>query len=174
MIKTKTESPEVLYYNQNELLVNKKILDYLKQKSKKNKKKIIRLCVHKSKKDKIHEMFIIFPRNYFCFPHKHPNEESILVIKGYADIIIFKNNGDIKNIINLGDFSTNKIFFYKFRKNTIHLLIVKSKYFYFKEVTKGPFKKKNMSKPLWCPTENKKEISKFLKILKKKISEYKQ
>ena len=62
-------------------------------------------------------MFIIFPKNHFCLPHKHPTEESLLVIKGLADIIIFKNNGKIKNIIKMGDLRTGRIFFHKLRAN---------------------------------------------------------
>ena len=120
----------------------------------------------------IDEMFIIFPKNYYCLPHKHPSEESLLVIKGLVDIVIFNNKGKIKHVIKMGDSSTGRIFFHKFKKNTIHLLIVRSKFLYFKEVTKGPFTTKNMSRPKWCP-KNKKQEEEFYKILKYRLKKIK-
>ena len=69
MIKFKKESNEVLYDNSKLTILNNKDLNFLSNKAKLNKKKIIRLCVHKSKKDKIHQMFIIHPKDYFV---KHP------------------------------------------------------------------------------------------------------
>tara|TARA_A100001011_G_scaffold400767_1_gene518522 strand:+ start:5281 stop:5820 length:540 start_codon:yes stop_codon:yes gene_type:complete len=172
MIKLKKESPEVFYSKQKNIIINKKIFDFLRKKSKLSPKKIVRLCVHKSKKDKIHEMFIIFPKNYFCLPHKHPSEESLLVIKGLADIIIFTNSGKIKKIIKMGDLKSGRIFFHKFKRNTIHLLIVRSKFLYFKEVTKGPFTKKNMTQPKWCP-KNKKEELDFYKNIQLRLKKIK-
>ena len=99
MIKTKKESPEVLYSLNKYTTLNKKDLLTLQQKGLRNKKRIIRLCIHKSKKDLVHEMFIVFPKSYYCKPHKHTTEESMSVIMGRADVILFKNNGEIFKII---------------------------------------------------------------------------
>tara|TARA_B100002051_G_C16458310_1_gene497208 strand:+ start:26 stop:559 length:534 start_codon:yes stop_codon:yes gene_type:complete len=173
MIRFQKESPEVLYSRQKNIILNKRILSFLKGKLKLSSKKIIRLCIHKSKKDKIHEMFIIFPKNYYCLPHYHPTEESFLILKGLADIIIFNNKGKIKNVVRMGDLNTGKPFFQKFKKNTIHLLIVRSKFLYFKEVKKGPFTKKNMRRPKWCP-QNKREEVEFFKSLDFKLKKMKK
>ena len=173
MINLKKESLEVFYTNQKRIILNKKILNFIKNKSKLSPKKIVRLCVHKSKKEKIHEMFIIFPKNYYCLPHYHPSEESFLILKGQADIVIFKKNGKLKKIVKMGDLNSGKIFFQKFEKNTIHLLIVRSKFLYFKEVKKGPFSKRGMKKPYWCPN-NQKDEKGFFKSLNSRLKKIKK
>ena len=174
MIKTKKESPEVLYSLNKYTTVNEKDLSALQQKGLRNKKRIIRLCIHKSKKDLVHEMFIVFPKSYYCKPHKHTTEESMSVITGQADVILFKNNGEIFKVIEMGDLRSKKMFYYKLHRNTFHTLLIKSKYLFFYEVTKGPFKKSNMKSPKWAPGENKLEIKLFLYQLKKKITDFKK
>ena len=173
-MKIKMESKEVLYSRERNLTLGKKTLNYLINKSRQSKKKIIRLCTHKSKKSKDHEMFIVQPKAYFCKPHKHTGEESMSVIKGRGDIILFNNNGEIRKIIEMGDLRSNKTYYYKLERNIFHILIIKSKYIYFHEVTKGPFKKSNMTLPVWAPGENKIKIKSFLKKLTNKMNKFKK
>ena len=55
-------------------------------------------------------------------------------------------------------------------KNIFHTFIFHTKYFVFKETTKGPFKRQHTSFPMWAPNgKNKLETSKYLNNLKKKI-----
>ena len=49
-MKIKMESKEVLYSRERNLTLGKKTLNYLINKSRQSKKKIIRVCPHKSKK----------------------------------------------------------------------------------------------------------------------------
>lgn len=146
MIKYKKESKEVLYNKLNLLTLTKKDLNFLVKKAKKNKKKIIRLCVHKSKKEIIHQMFIVHPKNYYVQPHKHNREESMLILKGKVDVIFFNKFGKIYRKIEMGEYNTGKAFYYKLPKNTSHTLKIKSKNLIFLEITRGPFKAKNMKK----------------------------
>ena len=146
MIKFRKESNEVLYNTTKLPLLNKTQYDFLKKLAKKNKKKIIRLCVHKSKKELIHQMFIVHPKNYYVQPHFHNREESMLILSGKVDVIIFDRKGNKKKIINMGDFNSGKIFYYKLPKNTLHTLIIRSKILFFLEITRGPFQKSNMTK----------------------------
>ena len=172
-MKVKRESKEVLYSKEKNLTLGKNFFNYLVKESKKSPKKIIRLCTHKSKKSKVHEMFILQPRTYFCKPHKHVGEESMSVIKGRGDIILFNNKGEIKKIIEMGDIKSDKTYYYKLEKNIFHILLIRSKYIFFHEVTKGPFKKSNMSMPKWSPGENKEKIKFFIKKLEKKLKIFK-
>ena len=87
--------------------------------------------------------------------------------------MIFKKNGKLKKIIKMGDLNSGKIFFQKFEKNTIHLLIVRSKFLYFKEVKKGPFSKRGMKKPYWCPN-NQKDEKEFFKSLNSRLKKIKK
>lgn len=169
MIKYKKESNEVLYEKNSLKTLSKKDINYLAKKALKNKEKIIRLCIHKSKQDKLHQMFIIHPRNYFVRPHRHNKEEAMFILNGEVDVIIFNISGKIKKIINMGNINSGKVFYYQLPKNTFHTLIIKSKTLTFYEITKGPFNKKNMSFPKWFKSNNKKNILNFKRNLKKKI-----
>ena len=66
---------------------------------------------------------------------------SFNVISGSADLLIFDNKGNIKKKILISD-KKKGVGFYRMRKLTYHSLIIKSDYFIFQEVTKGPFLKK--------------------------------
>ena len=172
MIKFKKESNEVLYDNSKLTILNNKDLNFLSNKAKLNKKKIIRLCVHKSKKDKIHQMFIIHPKDYFVKPHRHSKDEAMFVLSGLADIIIFGIKGEIKKIIKMGNLQSGNFFYYKLPKNTFHTLIIKSKNLIFYEITEGPFRKKNMTIPKWFNKQTQKNTLEFTKNLKNKIKNY--
>tara|TARA_Y100001935_G_C17187982_1_gene448577 strand:- start:43 stop:606 length:564 start_codon:yes stop_codon:yes gene_type:complete len=173
-MKFKKESKEVLYSMEKNITLNKSFLPFLIKESKKNPKKIIRLCTHKNKKSPVHEMFIVQPKSYFCKPHKHSGEESMSVIKGRGDVVLFKDNGNIMKIIEMGDIRSNKVHYYKLSRNIFHILIIKSKYIYFHEVAKGPFKKSNMKSPPWAPGENVEKINLFKKKLKRDVSIFKK
>jgi len=173
-MKIKKESKEVLYSKEKNLTLNKSFFPFLIKESKKNPKKIVRLCTHKSKRSIVHEMFIVQPKSYFCKPHKHSGEESMSVLKGRGDIILFQDNGEIMKIIEMGDLNSNKVYYYKLSKNIFHILLIKSKYIYFHEVTKGPFKKSNMKSPFWSPGESLRAINLFKKNLNKKILIFKK
>ena len=169
MIKFAYESPEVIYGKDKLLTLCKKDSGFLIKKSKNSKKKIFRLCVHKNKKDHIHQMFIVHPKNYFVHPHKHKNEESMFVLKGSVDIVLFNEKSKVKKIIRMGDYNSGKIFFYKLPKNTFHTLIINSKKLIFYEVTKGPFSKRNSKKANWFLKDDFQNKSKFIRNLKNKI-----
>ena len=174
MIQYKRESNEVLYDKSELTILNNKDLNLLSKKAKLNKKKIIRLCVHKSTKDKVHQMFIVHPRNYFVRPHGHNKNEAMFVLSGLVDIIIFDINGKIKKIIKMGNLQSGKVFYYKLPKKTFHTLIIKSENLVFYEITEGPFRKKNMIFPEWFKKKSKKNILEFKKNLKIKINNHRR
>ena len=173
MLKVKKQSREVLYCKNNFITLNKNNLKKLLFLAKKNKKKIIRLCTHNSRKDKVHQMFIVHPKNYFVVPHMHIQGESMSILKGIVDVVIFNKKGKISKIIEMGEPSSNKVFYYKLPKKIIHTFIIKSNVLVFYEVTEGPFKKQNMAYPKWAPN-NKQEVKKFQKQIKSEVLKFKK
>ena len=172
MIKFKKESTEVIYNSDKLLTLNRKDIKALVKNSLFSKKKIFRLCAHKNIKDKIHQMFIVHPKNYFVHPHKHNNEESMFVLKGSVDIVLFNKVGKINKVIRMGDYYSNKIFYYKLPKNTFHTLIINSIKLIFYEVTKGPFSRKNFKKASFFGNFANNDINKkkqFISNIKKEI-----
>lgn len=168
---TKRESNEVEYNTKKIFLVDNKWINRIKKLALKNKSKKFRTCVHYSKKDLIHEMIVVHTKNTYVRPHKHNyKSESMFVIEGKATVITFNKYGEILNFWKIGDQKSGLTFFYKMEKNIFHTFIFHTKYFVFKETTKGPFKKWQTTFPIWAPSgKNKLDVFQYLNNLKKKL-----
>ena len=155
MIKFFKQSDEVLYAIGDFVCLSKNDLLELKKLSYKNKRQRIRFCAHKNTSEDLHEMFIVHTRECYVRPHYHINKpESLHVVEGQADLLIFNKIGEIKKVIKLSNNSNKGIVFYRIKEDIIHMIIIKSKYFIFHEVTKGPFKLENTRFPNWAPEGN--------------------
>ena len=131
-------------------LLDKKKFNFLIDKAKKSKNHRARFCAHKNSKKKLHEMFIVLTKKCQIKPHKHKfKEESLHVIYGMTDLLIYNNKSKLKKKIKLGTFSSGKTFYYRINNESFHTLDVKSKYFIFHESTSGPFIRKNTIYPNW-------------------------
>lgn len=161
---------DVIYFYNSLVKINKKDLDILRKFSSFNSDKKSRYCNHKSKNSKLHEMIIFHKKGYYVRPHSHPNRtESVHLIKGRVDIIIFNKKGNISDIIKMGNYQSGNIFYYRMNNELTHTLVIKSPYIIFHETSLGPFKKKNTKFASWSPV---KKNSNFLNSLKKKIKNY--
>ena len=92
----------------------------------------------------------------------------MFVLEGDADYIIFDDEGNVKNILKMGSQNSRNIFNNRFNKTNYHMLIIKSEYFVFHEVTNGPFDKSKTIFPTWAPTFYDKEF------YEKKIDQFKK
>ena len=161
---------DVIYFKNSLVKINKKDLDLLKKFSNHNRDKKSRYCNHKSKNARLHEMIIFHKKGYYVRPHSHPNSsESVHLIKGKVDIVIFDKKGNISDIIKMGNYQSGKVFYYRMNNELIHTLIIKSAYIIFHETSLGPFKRKNTKFTKWSPINKN---SHFLNGLKKKIKIY--
>jgi cupin fold WbuC family metalloprotein len=165
-----SSNKEVAYLDGPVVKLAKNNLITLKKNSKYSKFKKSRFCCHKNPLDSFHEMIIFHEKNYYIRPHKHTHSsESIHIIKGRVDVFLFDSNGDIFDIICMGDLKSNSYFFYRINKNIYHSLLIKSPELIFHETTQGPFKKKNTIFAKWSP---KKNYFEYKKILQSKIKFY--
>tara|TARA_B100001027_G_scaffold213072_1_gene183303 strand:- start:442 stop:960 length:519 start_codon:yes stop_codon:yes gene_type:complete len=164
MLKPNDKNNEVFYLDKKIKLIDKKIVSKLiKYVDKKNKFKS-RVCTHNNIKSKVHEMIIVHKKDYYVRPHAHKkNYESLFVLKGSADLVIFSKIGKVANIIPLSTSNSNKVFYYRIPKNVIHTLIIKSKLFIFHEVTEGPFDVRNTFFPKWTNLNYKSNYINFKK-----------
>lgn len=132
-----------------------------------------RTCIHQSEKDDVHEMLIVHTSGTYVRPHKHKiNGESLQFIEGNGIVIIFNNDGDIRQSFRVGDPLSDNTFYYSLGKELFHMLIIESEFLVFKETTKGPFIRENTVYPTWAPDgndekENKTFISKIITLLDK-------
>jgi cupin fold WbuC family metalloprotein len=140
-----------------EKMVNLEIadIDHLIELASQNKRKRIRYCSHKNPSEKVHEMFIVHPNGAYVRPHKHINKiESMLVLRGEVDYVVFNDDGSIFKVIPMGDLKSGKVFYNSLREQVFHTLLIRTEWLVFVEITKGPFSKKDTEFASWSPNEN--------------------
>ena len=166
-MKTKKFNDEVYFSSDSIPKIRASDIEELKQKAKHNQRKRIRLCVHKKLSDDIHEMLIVHEKNCYVQPHKHANKiESFHIIEGIVDIILFTEDGNINDIISMGDYSTGRMFFYRLSASVYHTLLIKSDVLVFHETTNGPFRPEDTIWAPWSPNEfDEKKVSAYLEVL---------
>jgi cupin fold WbuC family metalloprotein len=157
-------SSEVFIAKDKVIKINKNDIDFIKNKALSSKKKRARICFHQDINDTIHEMIITAVRGGYIRPHKHMNKsESFHMIEGEMDVLVFDNNGKIREIIEMGGYSSNKKFYYRLSEDAYHMVIVRTEYAVFHEITNGPFNKEETFFAPWSPEEDdKKRIAKFI------------
>ena len=141
-MKTRMESDEVLYAD--DLIVNLTSKDFeeFKQRARNNPRQRIRLCSHTGLTDKIHEMMIVLTKNVCIPPHYHPGKcESLHVIEGLADAVVFNDSGEVIQVIPLGKYGSGRNFYCRMNTSVYHTLLIRSDFFIFHETTNGPFQK---------------------------------
>jgi len=154
MIEFRKENSEVFYSDEDFIVVGNKELDMLKRLALGNDRQRARLCTHNSPKSKLHEMFIVHTNECYVRPHKHlGKDESISILEGEADVIIFNDSGEVSQVINMTALELNKPFYCRIPDSIYHMLIIRSEFLVFHECTQGPFTRDDTIFPEWAPSE---------------------
>jgi len=149
-MKTKMESDEVLYADDPIVNLMGKDLELLKQRARLNSRQRVRLCSHPDLTDKLHEMIIVIRKNICVPPHKHPKKsESIHIIEGLADVVIFNDDGTINQVLPLGEYGSGRFFYCRMNSSVYHTLLIRSEFLIFHETTNGPFQKDSTQFAPW-------------------------
>lgn len=147
-------SEEVLVAEDRIVKVGQQDVAVLKEGARTTERRRIRLCAHKTTDDTLHEMIIVHPQGAYVRPHKHLGKvESVHVIEGSVDVVVFDETGDIVEVIRLGDYSSGRRFYYRMPEACFHTLLIRSEWLVFHEITNGPFKKSDTVFPPWAPEE---------------------
>jgi|ETNmetMinimDraft_20_1059909.scaffolds.fasta_scaffold99941_2 cupin fold WbuC family metalloprotein len=139
LIKDK-KSKSKSYYLGNKFFVfsNKIILNKLKKLSN-NFQYQARICLHRKKSDKLHQMIIYQPKNLNKIIKKHPKKDkSYFLLDGEQIIEIYNSK---KKIIKKILLNKNQNFFY-LKKNIFHSNYARSKHSIHIESISGPFNRK--------------------------------
>lgn len=172
LMNWKRVNKEVLYPNEIDRLisVSKADLDYLKSFALANPRKRARICVHHNVDDDIHEMFIYHPKGTYVPPHKHTKKhESYFLIEGEFTVIFFDEDGIPNNMIEMGDVTTGKPFFFRMSDPMFRTILFKKDSF-FLEVKQGPFTTDNFIVADWAPLiEDTLAVENYLNSLTDKI-----
>lgn len=100
-----------------------------------------RINAHPDGEDPLHEMIIAIDARSYIRPHKHPGRsEGFHVVEGEVDIVIFRDDGEIERVIELGPPGGARPFYYRMSNTIFHTLIIRSDVLIVHEITNGPFR----------------------------------
>ena len=163
---------EVVIPDNQIIKVDYQNIETLKNRVNSNTRKRIRLCAHKNIDDVLHEMLIVLTEDTYIRPHRHLGKsESFHIIEGLADIIIFDEDGNIIEIVTMGNYTSGRKFYYRLSDPYYHTLLILSDTLVFHETTNGPFKKSDTKFAAWAPDET--DIIAGKKFLKQLIQNFK-
>ena len=162
-----------VYQAQSSLVkVTSQDISDLKEKVLTTPNKRIRICVHQSSNDHLHEMLIVIAKGSYVRPHKHIDKsESFHMIEGELDVLIFDDDGQIIEVIPMGAIASGKTFFYRLSSTHFHSLILRSDLVVFHETTRGPFFKEDTIWAPWSPAVNDPLEQEFICDLEKRIEQ---
>ena len=163
----KKESNEVYNSINRTFEIDNKDIKSLIKMAKRNTNGKFRLCSHNNRKESVHEMFIVHPKGTYVRPHKHIKKtESMIVLEGKVDYLIFNENGEVVEIIHMGDYQSGDSFYQSTSANTYHGLFIHSDWLVFLEITKGPFIIEETLYANWSPlSDNQKTGLKYIEEL---------
>lgn len=149
-------------------------INFLEKEVSNSEKGRVRLCVHKSNEDRMHEMFISFTGDNYVRPSKHlGKDESLHVLKGEADYVFFDASGGVTDVVPLGVYESERQFYCRIPENTEHALVIRSDEISIHETTPGPFNRADTVFSAWSPEDgNKAAVDSFIAEMKRsQISE---
>lgn len=111
-----------------------------------------RLCAHRDLTDPLHEMLIVLSHDSYVRPHRHSGKtESFHVIEGSADLVVFDEDGGITDVLQLGDYASGRVFYYRLNVAVFHTVRVRSELLIVHETTNGPFDPADTCLAPWAP-----------------------
>lgn len=148
-------SDEVLVADEDLLRIDSATLERLKRDAAANARNRIRICAHHDVDDPLHEMLIVHARGVYVRPHKHVGKtESMHVVEGAADVVFFDDDGNVREIVPIGERGSGRTFYYRLASPCYHTLLVATDFLVFHEVTNGPFRREETLFPPWAPDED--------------------
>ncbi len=146
---------EEVWYTKEEITnISRQDIASLKKMAMVNPRKRIRLCSHRSVEDTVHEMLIIHTKETYVRAHKHLHKsESFHLIEGSVDVLLFDDNGQLRQVVEMGDYSSGKQFYFRMDGPVYHTLIINSDFIVFHETTQGPFVRTDTVFAPWAPEE---------------------
>ena len=147
-------NPEVLVTDESLVQISSPDIESLKTDAGRNERKRIRLCAHQDINDRLHEMLIVHTKEAYVRPHKHFNKsESVHIIEGLVEVVLFDEIGNIREVIRMGDYASGHRFYYRMSVPIYHTLLIRSEMLVFHETTNGPFIPADTIFAPWAPDE---------------------
>jgi cupin fold WbuC family metalloprotein len=148
------ESPEVFYLRTPLAIFGPAEIARLKHQAMTNPRRRARLCTHAGKEDALHEMLIVHHREVYVRPHLHiGRRESLHVVEGEAELVLFDTEGALQQVINVGTAATGRSPYCRIPEGVYHTLLFTSEWFVFHEVIPGPFDPTRSTFAPWAPMD---------------------
>lgn len=114
-----------------------------------------RLCLHATPEDAVQEMIVVHCRDNYSRPHTHPVAVSILLLEGALDILLFDDEGNVAERIELRPFGQDRPFVAHLKPGRWYMPVCRSPQAVFYEAKAGPFcpDETNRWAP-WSPAED--------------------
>jgi len=114
-----------------------------------------RYCGHAYATAALHEMLICLHANTYVRPHRHHGKaESVQVVDGFADLVLFTNDGAIDQIVSLGPPGSGLPWYVRLARPVFHTLLLRGEEFIFMETTLGPFRREDTEMAAWAPDDS--------------------
>lgn len=128
-----------------------------------NARKRARLCAHPGPDDRLHEMLIVLDQGTYIRPHRHAAKtESFHIIEGELDVVVFHDDGAVREVIRMGPYGSGKAFFYRIMEPCFHSVLITTPYALFHETTNGPFDRADTEFAAWAPAEGDPGVPAFV------------
>lgn len=115
----------------------------------------VRINFHPDNADSLHEMIIAIRPDSYIRPHKHPGKsEAFHMVHGEVDIVVFDDDGGVREVVPLAAGVGGKAFYYRMSKPYFHTLLVRSDILVVHEITNGPFVKDGTVFGAFAPAED--------------------
>jgi len=133
-------------------------ISFLKQQARASARRRARICAHRRPDDALHEMLIAVCADSYVRPHKHAGKsESFHIVEGRVDVAVLDDSGHIVEVVELGDISSGKPFYYRLADSLYHTLLIRSDFLIMHEVTNGPFVANEAMLAPFAPAEEQRD-----------------
>lgn len=152
-MNTRVHNPEVLFAVDEVRGFDDLDLAELAARARANPSGVCRICLHRNEADPVHEMLIAKRRDSVYPPHCHrATEESLIVIQGLAELLLFDGSGLVTRRLPLGGPGSGRTAFARIPALCYHDLRLESEMFIFLETKPGPFNPSdNQTAPFKAP-----------------------
>jgi cupin fold WbuC family metalloprotein len=100
-------------------------------------------------------MVIAIASSSYIRPHRHIGKsESFHVVDGVVDIVMFDGAGAITDVIELGDRTSGRSFYYRLAESRFHMPLSRTDVMVIHEVTNGPFDRDRTIFAPFAPAED--------------------
>ncbi|RMH51326.1 MAG: cupin fold metalloprotein, WbuC family [Zetaproteobacteria bacterium] len=128
-----------------------------------------RICLHKSPRERLHDMIIAIAPDCYIRPHKHLDRaETFHLIEGAGTVVIFGEQGAIDDRIHLGAGGRGEnAIAYRLDAPRYHTILPRTEMLVIHETTSGPFAPERTIAASWAPPEggDERDVRGFLQRL---------